>query len=198
MVKIQIGTMGISLEHINVGETGEAYFPDLDLRDVVYAVEEIRKNKEIIIIGAKNSAVEHTPTELKYETLEATWERVCEAHPLPVTIKHTKWAFKEYTAAITRDDFCTNAESPSADALKPTAGKKLIVQDILIFASAASDVTIEGGDGVTYYKLYKCYLAANGGSNVLNLGATLKNANDHLYISVTAGNVSITITADEK
>jgi hypothetical protein len=84
--KVEIGTTGIALEHIDAGKTGEAYIPALKKRVRVYAVEEIRKNRDIIIVGANNSAQEHTPTELKYETWQQTWERVGEAYPLPVTM----------------------------------------------------------------------------------------------------------------
>lgn len=83
--KLEIGTEGIALEDIPLGRTGEAYIPKLKKRVRVYAAEAIRKNRDIIIVGANNSATEHTPQELKYETVKLTWERVRETHPLPVT-----------------------------------------------------------------------------------------------------------------
>ncbi|MEM1558267.1 MAG: hypothetical protein QXI11_08060 [Thermoproteota archaeon] len=85
-VKVPIGTIGISLEDIRVGHTGEAYFPSLDVRTRVYAIEYIRKHRDIIIVGANNTAKEHSPVEISYETADGIWQRVTENHPFPVSM----------------------------------------------------------------------------------------------------------------
>jgi hypothetical protein len=107
---------------------------------------------------------------------------------------HEKWGQKVYTVATTRDDIADGLTEPQD--LTPDSGKRLVVQGIFLFANADSDVTIEGGDGTAYYTIYKAYLPANGGSNLNNLGIKL-NKEDKLYVTVSAGSVSVTITADQ-
>lgn len=116
--------------------------------------------------------------------------------------RYDKRAAHEYTAAVTRHDFSVEATSPdpAGNNLVPSAeDKTLIVQNIHITTDAATTVTIEGGDGTTFYLIYKFPLAINGGSNIHDLGFKLLNPNDHVYVTISDNaNVPITITADEE
>lgn len=129
-VKLDIGTEAIALEAISVGNTGEAYFPKLGIRARVYAIENIRKNMDIIIVGANNSAIEHTPEELKYETVDALWQRVTEKYPLPTGGGYAVPASDRATA------------SGNTKVVAPAAGKKLRVKFIYVFNSGAASVTV--------------------------------------------------------
>lgn len=103
-VKVKIGTSGIALENISVDKWGPAYFPNLNLRENVHALEDIRKYRSIIIVDEHNGAVEYTPEELKYETTRKTWERVRETHPLPVTEAYVYDDYKEIK--FTEEETC--------------------------------------------------------------------------------------------
>jgi hypothetical protein len=157
--KVEIGTTGIALEHIDAGETGEAYIPALKKRVRVYAVEEIRKNRDIIIVGANNSAQEHTPTELKYETWQQTWERVGEPHPLPVTMGSKSIIYT--TVKVTA--------SGNTPLVTPNAGKKIRVHWYAYSNkdSSLADVGMRfGEDGEIKHRFA---LAAEGGNVISNL-----------------------------
>jgi hypothetical protein len=157
--KVEIGTTGIALEHIDAGETGEAYIPALKKRVRVYAVEEIRKNRDIIIVGANNSAQEHTPTELKYETWQQTWERVGEPHPLPVTMGSR--AVTYITVKVTA--------SGNTELVKPSSGKKIRVHYFAYSNRHTTNVDVGmrfGPDGGIKHRVL---LAADGGSFNANL-----------------------------
>lgn len=209
---LRIGLYGISAETISEGDQGYCWFPvgkfDLKtggrewVRVEVTAMETVRANRDVVVANEQGDVKEATPVELSFEREEGGYERVTEEYESALPIRnfgsgdHKKWGFKEYTAAATRNDIADGLTAPHD--LTPDSGKTLVVQNILIFASADSTVTIQGGDGTTYYTIYKAYLAANGGSNAFNLGIPLKQADDKLYITVTAGNVSVTIVCDQK
>jgi hypothetical protein len=157
--KVEIGTTGIALEHISTGETGEAYFPSLKRRVRVYAVEEIRKNRDIIIVGANNSAQEHTPTELKYETWQQTWERVGEPHPLPVTMGSKAITYKTVKATA----------AGNTELVTPSSGKKIRVH----WYSLSNKHTITADVGMRFGATgdikHRYALAAEGGNIIANI-----------------------------
>lgn len=199
--------LGLSINTIAVGKWDFVWMP-IGIRDStmaggrvwvrvrMQAIEAIREQREIIVCNDQLGIKEHTPVELSYQTTAGPYQRVTEVYPLPVTFgQHTKWGSYEYTAAATRSDIASLLSSPHS--LTPTSGYTLIIENILLFADAASDVTIEGGDGTTYYAIYKAYLGAGGGSNIFNLGVKLRNTTDKIYVTVTAANTSITIVCRE-
>jgi len=157
--KVEIGTTGIALEHIDAGETGEAYIPALKKRVRVYAVEEIRKNRDIIIVGANNSAQEHTPTELKYETWQLTWERVGEPHPLPVTMG---------SRAVTYNTMKVTAGG-NTELVTPSAGKKIRVHYFAYSNRHTTNADVGMRFGPDGEIKHRNLLAADGGSFNANL-----------------------------
>lgn len=82
---VKIGTVGIALEEISIGEWGSAYFKELDIRENVQAQEYIRKYRQIIVVDANNGAVEYPP-EVKYLTKENVVKPTGEVNPLPMDV----------------------------------------------------------------------------------------------------------------
>jgi len=160
--KVPIGTLGVSLEDIDVGEVGEAYFPDLNLRAQVYAVENIRKYRDIIVVGANNQAKEHSPVELSYETVEHKWQRVTEEYPLPVTMSKPR---EHVTVKVTA--------AGNTEIVTPSPGKKIRVH---YFAYSnkhpfSADIGLRFGDNGKI--VHRHVLPGDGG----NVNANLTDAN---------------------
>jgi len=173
--KIPIGTEGIALEAIPVGETGEAYFPALKKRATVYAVEDIRKNRDIIIVGANNSALEHTPQELKFEREDGTWQRVTEKMPLPID------GATAYPASV-------RATASGNTLVKaPSSGKKLKIKYIEFFNSGTTSVTVYLRFTKTGTAHFRKNLAAQTGFNANLIGCNWRGGEDEaLYINLSA------------
>jgi hypothetical protein len=156
--KISIGTEGIALEAISVGNTGEAYFPTLAKRAKIYALEDIRKNMDIVIVAANNGAIEHTPEELKYMKVDGTWQRVTESYPLPVTMGSKVVTYKTVKAT----------DSGNTELVVPTSGKKVRVHWYAISNkhTVTVDVGMRFGSGDIKHRYA---LAAEGGNVTANL-----------------------------
>jgi hypothetical protein len=162
VVKVPIGTLGISLEEIPIGGTGEAYFRELDVRTRVYAVEQIRKNRDIIIIGANNAAKEHSPVEISYETVELTWQRVGEKYPLPVTMgsRAVKWAESKIITSAGATELIP----------APGVGKRLRIHGICFSNKHTLSVDVALSEKTDGSELrFRHILAADGGNVDLNL-----------------------------
>ena len=160
--KIPIGTLGVAMEDIPAGEVGEAYFPTLEKRARVYAVEAIRKYRDIIIVEANNGAKEHSPVEISYETVAGTWQRVTENYPLPVTMGSK--------AVIWTDTKLITSAGATELIPAPGAGKKIRVHGICFSNKHTTSVDValsEKTDG-TELK-FRHVLAADGGNVDLNL-----------------------------
>jgi hypothetical protein len=160
--KIPIGTEGIALEAISVDKTGEAYFPTLGKRAKVYALEDIRKNMDIIIVAGNNEAIEHTPEELKYQKIDGTWQRVTESYPLPVTMgrKAVTWT----------DSVPVTASGATELVAAPGSGRRLRIHGICLSNkhSVSVDVALSEKTDGTQLK-FRHVLAADGGNVDLNL-----------------------------
>jgi hypothetical protein len=164
--ELPIGTKGLAFEDIDVGKTGEAWFTiegKLE-RIEVYAVENIRKFREIQIIALGNRAIEATPTELKFEKVDGTWQRVTETYPLPVSMGRKAITYVTKT--------CTNSGNTELVAA-PGSGYKLRVH-YFSYSNAHSslaDVGMRFGD--TGDIKHRHALAAEGG----NVNANLTDCN---------------------
>lgn len=157
--KIPIGTGGIALEAIARDTEGDAFFPALNVRAKIYALEDIRKNMDIIVVAANNRAIEHTPQELKYETRAATWQRVTEDFPLPVTAGSRAVTYVTVKATA----------SGNTELVAPTTGKKVRVHWYAIsnLHTALADVGMRFGSAGDIKHRYA--LAAEGGNVTANL-----------------------------
>jgi hypothetical protein len=182
-VKLPIGTLGVALEEIPVGKTGEAYFPERKLRTRIYAVEHIRRYRDIIIIGANNAAKEHSPVEISYETVEHTWQRVTQEYPLPVD---GAYALPASVTAMAAGPTLVKA---------PSSGKKLRVKYIEVFNSYTASITVDLRFTITGTAHFKKCLAPQTGFNANLIGCNWVGGKDEgLYINLSAdGYVECTI-----
>jgi hypothetical protein len=57
--EFRIGTVGIALESISKDEWGPAYFPELNVREEVHALEDISKYMEVIIVDVNKGVTEY-------------------------------------------------------------------------------------------------------------------------------------------
>jgi hypothetical protein len=148
--KIPIGTTGIALEHIDAGRTGNAYFPKFKKVAKVYAIEEIRQYRDIIIVEANNKAQEHTPEELKYETFYPKgWRRVTEENSLPVTLACVKddYALIPFTETETCYEIGTKAYE--ADPTVPW-GRTFEAKEILLRSDQNCYIRFDGPQRVQH------------------------------------------------
>lgn len=157
--KVEIGTIGLSLEDIPVGCMGEAYFPTLGIRTRVYAVEYIRKNRDIIIVGANNAAKEHSPVEISYETVAGIWQRVTETHPLPTTMGSKAVMYKTILAT----------KGGNTEIVKPSSGKKVRVHYFCYSNRHTTNVDVGMRFGEDGDIQHRALLAPDGGTVNANL-----------------------------
>jgi hypothetical protein len=165
--ELPIGTKGLAFEDISTGKTGEAWFTiegKLE-RIEVYAVENIRKFREIQIIALDNRAIEATPTELKFEKVDGTWQRVTETYPLPVSMgrKAVTWT----------DSVLITASGATELVSAPGSGKRLRIHGICLSNkhTVSVDVALSEKTDGTELK-FRHVLAAEGGNVDLNLTDT--------------------------
>jgi len=57
--ELKIGTVGIALESISTDEWGPAYFPELNVREEVHALEDIAKYMEVVIVDVNKGVTEY-------------------------------------------------------------------------------------------------------------------------------------------
>lgn len=157
---VPIGTLGISMEDIPQGNIGEAYFPSLNKRMRIYAIEYIRKHRDIIIVGANNSAKEHSPVEISYETVTGRWQRVTEQYPLPTTMG-TK-AILYVTKLVTEAGNTLLVEAPGA-------GYKIRVHYFSYSNKHTASVDVAMRFGSSGDLKHRHVLAADGGNVNANL-----------------------------
>ena len=154
--KLPVGSLGVCHTAIANGAWGEAfihYVPpqakgqwDLGTYQI-HALENIRENRDIIIVSANNGAIEHTPQEIKYMNLNEEWQRVDEIFPLPVTDAYVydDYAAIAFTATTTQYDIGTNARA--ADSSRPLFEGK----SILLFATQNCRVRFNGSSRVQHF-----------------------------------------------
>lgn len=194
--KLEIGTIGITQEQIEKGKWGWAMFPigpptpdgkPTWIRHKVYGLEELRDNKEIIVVKEGDQCIEHTPQELKYERA-GVWQRVTEDYPLPVDGAKATPASVRATAAGT-----TEVQTPSS-------GKKLRIKYIEFFNSGAASVTVDLRFTTTGTARFKKNLAAQTGFNASLIGCNWRGGTDEaLYINLsTKGVIDCTIFYQEE
>ena len=165
--KLPVGSLGICNTAIASNKWGDAhihYIPpqakgqwDLGTYQI-HALEDIRENRDIIIVSANNGAIEHTPQELKYMTRAEIWQRVDEDHALPVTANSK--------AAIHTVTLCTAAGNTNL--ITPTRGTKISVRWYSLSNRHAA--TVDVGMRFAAGNIRQRYaLAADGGNVAVNL-----------------------------
>lgn len=92
--KLPIGSLGLAQVAIAVDKWGETFihyvpyqqerFPPGTYK--VHALEDIRANRDVIVVDANNGVIEHTPQELKYLNRLNQWQNLMWLYPLPVTM----------------------------------------------------------------------------------------------------------------
>ena len=185
--KLPVGSLGICHTAIANNAWGEAsihYIPpqakgqwELGTYQI-HALENIRENRDIIIVSANNGAIEHTPQELKYMTRAEIWQRVDEDHPLPVTAGSRAIIWVRITAtAIGNTTLVT-----------PTTGTKVRVHYFSISNAHAALADVAMRFAAAGALVHQFALAAQGGLVNANLtDANWEGAiNEVLFAFLTA------------
>ena len=181
-VKLPVGSLGIVAEPIHKDKWGDAfihYIPEVPGTKAtigthkVQALEDIRAQRDIIIVSANNGAIEHTPQELKYMTRAETWQRVDEDHPLPMTANSRPATHTPITVTAAGNTLLRT----------PASGKRIRLVWYKISNAHGANVDVGMRFGVAGTISHRTFLVAAGGNTQHNLsGAPWQGAiNEQLF-----------------
>lgn len=202
-IPLTVGLLGISTEAISQSKWGYCLFPvgpyDMKtgqrewVRVRIHAMEDIRKERDVVVANPQGDVKEHTPVELSYEKEVGGYERVGESTPLPIKLEFFKT--KKETTELQSSLGCTiddhDYESDSMDCqrrskflleYKITENGTLVDGDRLIFKVQFSD------DETTWYDYQNGpfgYLAEEESTTPCNKSVSGDCAGEYMRVVVT-------------